>query len=818
MLSGTAARFIVLVAPAGYGKTTIAQEWLRDKPHLWYRATPASADIASLVTDLAELFSVQTKGVAEQVRTRLALTPEPAADRQALGAILKTATGALAPGTLIAIDDYDALAASPEADDLVWDLLTGSDLKLLVTARSRPRWATARRILYGEVFEVGQTSLAMDPDEATRVLARRKGQRLPGLVALAQGWPAVLGLAALTDEPPPPGGLSNELYDFFAEELYQRVPSNLRPSLMKLAFVTTIDERTIENLVGRDATAITDVATQIGFLNVSRDGELSAHPLVQTFLEKKAVSAPERRTAVGREIAATLIASGYWDDAFRVIERFGLYPLLDDLISASLRDMVRTGRLTTLERWCALADTGRPIAAVDLAKAEIAFRRSAYQAAETLAVRASQGMPDDHLLAARVSLLAGNAAHLADNEERGFEHHSRARALARTDDERRQAVWGQLICANQLDLPVVTELIVELQRSSEGSPDHALRVATMKVIVGLRREGLIEALPALHGAYPLVQEAQDPLARTGYLNMFARCLALAGSYTDAMEVADELLSDAREHSLDFAIPHALVAKAMGEAGAKRFAAALRSLDEAEAVARSRNDAHNLVDARSLRCRILTSQARFAAALDATHHSPDGAAPGPRAEFLLSRALALVGDARTEEALTLRDVALAQSGQARRAHEVRSIATWIDAIIASQKGDATTIVQALATSVRTGIVDRFVTAYRGFPSILSVMVEDPAAGALALPILDRADDAALAEGVGLGRGASNGQVLTQRETEVYELLAAGHTNREIASSLFITEVTVKVHVRNIFRKLGVRSRTEAAVLAARQQPR
>jgi RNA polymerase sigma factor (sigma-70 family) len=60
-------------------------------------------------------------------------------------------------------------------------------------------------------------------------------------------------------------------------------------------------------------------------------------------------------------------------------------------------------------------------------------------------------------------------------------------------------------------------------------------------------------------------------------------------------------------------------------------------------------------------------------------------------------------------------------------------------------------------------------------------------------------------------------LSKREHEVFELLGHGMTNREIADTLFISEVTVKVHVRHILKKLGVRSRTEAAVLGATTRP-
>ncbi|HEY7432781.1 MAG TPA: response regulator transcription factor [Streptosporangiaceae bacterium] len=58
-------------------------------------------------------------------------------------------------------------------------------------------------------------------------------------------------------------------------------------------------------------------------------------------------------------------------------------------------------------------------------------------------------------------------------------------------------------------------------------------------------------------------------------------------------------------------------------------------------------------------------------------------------------------------------------------------------------------------------------------------------------------------------------LSQRELEVLELVAAGTTNREIATRLFISEATVKTHLLHIYRKLGVPDRA-AAVAAAFNQ--
>lgn len=58
-------------------------------------------------------------------------------------------------------------------------------------------------------------------------------------------------------------------------------------------------------------------------------------------------------------------------------------------------------------------------------------------------------------------------------------------------------------------------------------------------------------------------------------------------------------------------------------------------------------------------------------------------------------------------------------------------------------------------------------------------------------------------------------LTDREVEILTEIGKGRRNREIADRLFITEKTVKNHISNIFAKLEINSRAEAALLAARQ---
>lgn len=64
------------------------------------------------------------------------------------------------------------------------------------------------------------------------------------------------------------------------------------------------------------------------------------------------------------------------------------------------------------------------------------------------------------------------------------------------------------------------------------------------------------------------------------------------------------------------------------------------------------------------------------------------------------------------------------------------------------------------------------------------------------------------------GSDDDSILTKREIEVLKLLAEGLFNKEIAYKLLISEKTVKNHVSNIFKKIDVSDRTQAAVYAIR----
>ena len=64
------------------------------------------------------------------------------------------------------------------------------------------------------------------------------------------------------------------------------------------------------------------------------------------------------------------------------------------------------------------------------------------------------------------------------------------------------------------------------------------------------------------------------------------------------------------------------------------------------------------------------------------------------------------------------------------------------------------------------------------------------------------------------GGSRRTMLSESQVSILRLISRGHSNREIAAEVHLSENTVKTHVQEIFRKLGVRNRVEAAILAGK----
>jgi DNA-binding NarL/FixJ family response regulator len=669
---------------------------------------------------------------------------------------------------------------------------------------------TTRELLYGEVFELNQASLAMDSSEAAEVLGSHAAQSASGLVALANGWPAVIGLASVSaaelvgDEDPVP----ETLYRFFAEEVFGSLGDDVQAGLTMLSQVPVLDRELAGALLGSEADPICQAALDVGIL-VERGTALELHPLARSFLvERSAELARPDETTVARCLDHYR-ARRDWDAGFELIARHGITTELEALLLAALDELLDTARLSTLETWCALAaelDLETP--ALALARAEVALRRGRHAVAQTQAEAAASS--EDPALTFRAFSVAGRAAHLASREEEALELYRRAEAAAATETERRDALWGQVMCSIELERPEAVEAIGELTaRGALTSPRELVRAAGHRLYCQFRLGSL--DLDEADLAYELLPGVGDPLVASSFQVAYSAALAASCRYSEALRVAHELLECAQRYRFEFAIPYAKGVAAICNAGKRQWRQAEESLQEG--IAAAPHDAHAQQFCYSVYLRVLAQQSRNQAALALPAPPMKASLPAARAELLCSRALVLACIGRVEEAQTI----VAKTRGSTIAVEPLVLMAAVDAICALKKHEPSageSVSAMVDTAFATGAVDLLVTAYRASPEVLAVLLAGRSSADRLLALMRSVGDEDLAEAMGHPISDDDPRTrLTPREREVFQLLRQGLTNRQIAKLLFIEESTVKVHAHHIYDKVGTRSRTALAVQAA-----
>lgn len=180
----------------------------------------------------------------------------------------------------------------------------------------------------------------------------------------------------------------------------------------------------------------------------------------------------------------------------------------------------------------------------------------------------------------------------------------------------------------------------------------------------------------------------------------------------------------------------------------------------------------------------------------------GTQPGIRVEGAAGELAQLDSFLLPSPAAVLVDVPSAHPDWAR---ELRAALTQAGLLFLVESNDLNETI-ALLRAGATGLISRDSTVGDLARAIIAV-----GRGEIVLPegLATRAL-LALAQGkVNQGRPSDN---LTEREQEVLTYLAQGHTNKDIAQLLFLSVRTVEAHLHNIYGKLSVTSRTEAALWA------
>jgi DNA-binding CsgD family transcriptional regulator/tetratricopeptide (TPR) repeat protein len=818
---------IALVAPAGHGKTVLARQWLaHGRTAGWFQARQPYTDVAVAIAELAAVAAPDGSPNRTRVEQILRASSDPPAIAATCASLIAADLRMWRERWLV-IDDYHYLMTSPATEAFLEATISKSPAPLLLTSRKRPTWLSSRQIMYGEVLEIGRSALAMTPDETAEVLAANNARTLPGLASLAEGWPAVIGLAALAK---PKGSLPDhqvveELHTYFADELYGAAEEEVRQALRDLSFAPTITRQLLQESFANSWKLIEEEGVRLGFLTPNgAEGGFDLHPLLRSFLARKPSSELQTTETAEGSASIAAIARYYerarmWDDLFQLAEATRSRTLLIRALAGSFDLLMSQGRIRTAEEWLSKARASAPDADIcAFADAELAFRRGDWEDASTIATDLFQRLSPQDPLLSKTFRRAAQSFHMGDRCEDALNLFRKARQCALTADDERQAIWGEIVTALEIDRFAEADLSIKAFVSlPQSSPEDGLRQAQARMMRAIRTgQHVNRTLRATKSALSLLEVASDPIVVTGSLAIYGSAFCLTASYDEALQLADRQRKTASNAGLSFVMPHCLVLRAAALVGLRRFGEAARILDEALQKASKHRDAYSRVNAGALYARLHLQNKRAERALEIVDALQDPGTPtiGIVGELLATRALALACVGRTDEA---RDSAVA----ARKLHSGADSSALgrLASFVADHRDLGPTdprtsksLETAIAEVHSTGNFDSFVCAYRSLPELLTQYRTSFASDSSLCETIQTCDPR-LARAVGFApRLGQDGESLTDREREVLLLIHSGMVNKEIAIALWITESTTKVHVRNILRKLGVRSRTAAAVRA------
>jgi LuxR family maltose regulon positive regulatory protein len=809
---------IVLTAPAGYGKTALAAEWLADRRAAWYRASPAAADLAAFSVGIADALQAIVPAAGERLRQRVRVGEAPETSVRPLAELLSEDLETWPEEAWLAIDDYHVVAESAPVEEFVDWLLALSPLRLLVTTRRRPTWVSARRVLYGEITELTRDELAMTAEEGQLVLADERSQAVARLVEQAQGWPALIGLASLSASfAVPTARISEALFQYFAEEVLRSEPAEIQELMLAAAVPSAVDARIAAEVLGLEAPeeGIRRLEEK-GLLHPAGRRARRFHPLLRDFLRAKL---EEEQPARAREIVERALADarrgGRWDEAFELAIEAGQLAEAADVVAEAAPGLLAAGQVETVERWLAECGDGalaRPAAA--LARGEVLIRRGRLFEALEVAEELARRLPAEDPHSSPAWHLAARAFQLLSEDEQALACHLRACETARTPTDRTNALWGATVLAAQLESDVIHRLVAEMEPLASQDLDARLQLASGRAFLAASQGSLAGVWVAVEPLLHHVERAADPIAKNNFLTATAYLATSRCDYGVAHDLAGRAVATCEEYRLGtLKTAFSLCQRAAAEIGLRRFADAKRTLERIEHLGIGHTSIL-LWESANLRLKLQLARGELRGALDAPQPAPEGS--GTRSSVgehagLVAIAAASLGDP---------DRVRAEAQRAREATgsvEARFYTCFAEAIV-----DSSSVVQArrtLAQAAEAEMLDAFVIAYRACPTLAALLGTDPASVPLVRSVLPAANDGALARRADIDLGpepeAPGLEELTPRENEVLGLMAEGLGNAEISQRLFISEKTTKVHVHHIFRKLGVQTRVQA-VLALREQ--
>ena len=359
---------VTVLAPAGYGKTTLLAQWARrdDRPFAWVSVAEESDPVTFCRYVAAALSRIESLDPpvfdALETLSRFSLHP--------IGPIA-SALGAVTQPLVLVLDDVQFLSKKQSADALgALAEHMPHDSTLVLAGRKLPPMPTARLRTERRFFEVGVRELALDHREA-ELLVRDQAEELPAsdiaeLVERTEGWATGLSLASLSpgngaptvELSTLPTGDDRWVSDYFEFEVLAR----LRPSEVSFLTRTAV----LDAMSGPLCDAILESRGSASTLESIEKSNLFIFPLdreglwfryhhefrkfLQRELERRE---PELVQVLNRRAAAWCEANGEQDAAVSYAHAVGDDDLLARLLGLRVLPALSAGKHSMVESWLA---------------------------------------------------------------------------------------------------------------------------------------------------------------------------------------------------------------------------------------------------------------------------------------------------------------------------------------------------------------------------------------------------------------------------------------------------------------------------------
>jgi LuxR family maltose regulon positive regulatory protein len=848
-LNESQSRKITLIsAPPGFGKTTLLSAWI---PQNRYCVAWISLDSADNAPFLIWTYIISAIQMLDAHLGERALTILRSSQPVSLESVISTLINEIAAFSdrfVLVLDDYHVITSEAIHKSLIFLLdHQPPQMHLIISTRMDPPFPLAQLRARGELTELRADDLRFTSDEATLFLNQMAGldltaQDVAALESRTEGWIAGLQLAALsmqghTDHT----GFINAftgshrfVLDYLSDQVLQQQPVELRLFLQQTSILERLSASLCNALTGNaDSQALLEMIDQRNLFLVQLDDNRSWYRYHHLFADVLKHRLKEEQPGEMHELH---LRASEWHEHAGMLPQAVHHAMAAQEFECAVRLIERVaesvwqrGEITTLTGWMeALPGAVRrahPVLCLEYAR----FLAEAFQnvAAETIVREVELGLEANSptkgeeaaSLRGRVAALNAHLASLRNDFSQSIQLSHQARELISTDDSR----WRGFIALNLAGAYRFTS------RWEEASQTY-MEAANFCELA----ENWVDALTAL-GLRGEVLQAQGQLREAA--QQFEEVLRLAQSwdipYSPAVGYALTGLGRVwcEWNDLDAALRHAQagldhgkradfvdvmlrgylilvrIRKAQGD-----LKSAITLLEEVEPVVQRIGVPEVKEWVNAFRAQVWLETGDFEAAFHWAAGESSDVHDGIYPTIPVALAQVWLAQGQPDQALQLLEHALQAAEQVGRLGNAIQILV-VKALAHRARGDPgqalTDLEKALELAEPEGYFRVFVD--EGKP-ILRLLVRAAARNPTSGYVQK------LLEGLG-GPVAIEPiappqliEPLTTRELEVLQLIADGATNQEIANELVLAINTVKKHISNIYRKLGVDNRVQAVAQA------